>query len=96
MKEHNIKLKTERMKGSGAGLTEGGYQPNYLFGLDDLCKKFIQKEHTVLEIGSHRGISTELFCAYAKHVHSVDPNSTPRLEELIKRNKNQKRLKKLF
>ena len=68
---HDIKLNSERMKGNGAGSYDG-YQVNYLYGLDDLCRKFITKETDVLEFGSHRGISTSLFCAYANHVDAVD------------------------
>lgn len=66
-----IELNTERMKGVGIGPPEG-FQANLLFGLDDLCRQFINKATTVLEIGAHLGVSTSLLCYYAKTVDAVD------------------------
>jgi hypothetical protein len=77
-------LRTERMTDGGAGFcSHKGFQPNYLFGLDDLCKKFIKKDHVLLEIGSHRGVSTELLSEYANHVHAVEVYPFPRLKKLV-------------
>ena len=86
-----IKLKTERMKGHGPGLaaTDGrGFQPNYLYGLDDLCKKFLNDQSTMLEIGCNRGISTSLFCEYAGSVVAIDPDYTPEMQELVESSDN--------
>ena len=38
-----------------------GLQVNYLFGLRDLCEKYLDNSKTVLELGSYAGVSTELF-----------------------------------
>jgi SAM-dependent methyltransferase len=80
-----IDLKTERMKGKGPGGYPlfNGFQPNYLFGLDDLCKKFIKRGMRVLEIGCNRGVSTNLFCEYAYKVTAVDKKLNPEMEELL-------------
>lgn len=85
-----IDLKTERMigKGPGGSQTFTGFQPNYLFGLDDLCRKFVDPECRVLEIGCNRGISTELFASYAKSVTAVDIKLKPRMANLLKRTSN--------
>jgi len=82
MKE-KIKLNTERMKGNGAGLPEG-FQTNLLFGLDDMCRQFINKTTNVLEIGSHLGVSTSLLCYYAKTVDAVDIKLSQELLDLQK------------
>ena len=55
---------------------------NKLYGLDDLCKKYINDSMTVLEMGSHYGVSTELLCYYAKHVVSIDCKYNIEIEEL--------------
>jgi hypothetical protein len=60
------------------------HHSNTLHGLDDLCKKYINKETVVLELGSHRGVSTSLFCYYAKYVVAIDWNKTNGMTELIK------------
>jgi predicted O-methyltransferase YrrM len=86
-----IKLKTERMKGNGPGIAAKkgwGFQPNYLYGLDDLCKKFVNGQSTMLEIGCNRGISTSLFCEYAGSVVAIDPNYTPEMQELVESSDN--------
>jgi hypothetical protein len=85
----SIKLNTERMKGNGPGAVKrSGYQSNYLYGLDDLCKKFLTADMTVLEIGSNCGVSTALFCSYAKHVTAVDIRATPALVALADKTEN--------
>ena len=82
-------LKQERMKGQQAGVnTNLGFQQNYLFGLDDLCRKFISPKDVVLEVGAHRGISTQLFCTYAKEVHAVEVSPTPKLYNLTRNTDN--------
>lgn len=78
-----IELNTERMKGHGAGHPEG-FQTNLLFGLDDMCRQFINKTTTVLEIGSHLGVSTSLLCYYAKTVDAVDIKLSQELLDLQK------------
>ena len=82
-----IKLKTERMKGRGAGACKG-FQVNYLYGLNDLCKKFVNDRSLVLEIGCHRGVSTSLFCEYARSVVAIDPSYTPEMQELVESSDN--------
>jgi predicted O-methyltransferase YrrM len=47
-------------------------ESNLLYGLDDLCKKYINKRMSVLELGSKWGVSTALFCYYAGYVVAVD------------------------
>lgn len=53
-----------------------------LFGLDDMCKKYINENSNVLEIGSNNGVSTSLFAYYAKSVVSVDVNCSSRLMDV--------------
>ena len=65
-----------------------GFQPNYLFGLDDLCQKFVGPETRVLEIGVNHGVSTRLFSYYAKHVTAVDKRLTARMEQLEAKSNN--------
>ena len=50
---------------------------NVLVGLDELCKKYITKETTMVELGCYHGISTSLFAHYAKTVHSIDQAQPP-------------------
>ena len=87
----HINLKTERMPGRGPGACAKkgfGFQPNYLYGLDDLCKKFVNRQSTVLEIGGHRGVSTSLLCEYAKSVISLDPDHWPEMQKLVESTDN--------
>tara|TARA_Y100001938_G_scaffold150831_1_gene243687 strand:+ start:6873 stop:7439 length:567 start_codon:yes stop_codon:yes gene_type:complete len=58
------------------------FEMNSLVGLDDLCKKYINKETVVLELGSHQGVSTSLFCYYAKYVVAVDTWYSPGIQKL--------------
>jgi 23S rRNA U2552 (ribose-2'-O)-methylase RlmE/FtsJ len=80
--KEKIDLKTERMKGYGPYLIDG-YEVNYLYGLNDLCEKYVKKDFTILELGSNNGISTTLFSHFAKKVIAVDINKTLDMELLI-------------
>jgi hypothetical protein len=71
-------------KGFG-GLYQDGFYINYLHGLDFLCRKHINKETKVLELGSFNGVSSELFSKYSNHVTSVDIELYPEMEKVIKR-----------
>lgn len=56
-----------------------------LFGLDDMCKKFLQADSRVLEIGSNIGTSTSLFAYYADNVVCVDVVCTNELSDVQKK-----------
>ena len=84
-------INKQRMQGGGAGVAARnklGFQPNLLHGLKDLCEKFILADFRVLEIGCFDGVSTELFCVYAKEVIGVDLYTRANLKKVIKNNKN--------
>jgi hypothetical protein len=83
--KNKIDLKTERMSGYGSFLVDG-YEVNYLFGLNDLCEKYVKDDFLVLELGSNDGRSTSLFSFFAKKVISVDMNKTESMKELLKEN----------
>lgn len=82
-----IDLGTERMEGQGAWFESGEMQVNYLYGLDDLCKQFLNNTMTVLELGTNDGISACLFSFYVSKVVTIDKQGlTDRLKKvLIKR-----------
>ena len=80
-----INLKTRRMTNPYTDRHCEGFQTNWLFGLDELCEKFIDKHSTILEIGCHHGISTSLFCYYAKEVDGVDIEISKQLSNLQNR-----------
>lgn len=80
-------LNTERMAGCGEYLVDG-YQVNFLFGLNDICKKYLNKDMTLLELGSNSGISTQLFSKYVNKVLSVDLVLTDNMKTVLKNNKN--------
>jgi predicted RNA methylase len=82
-----MKLDTERMSGYGDCCIDG-YQVNYLFGLDDICKKFINTNSLVLELGSNDGVSTSLFSKYAKKVIAVDMVTTDKMRLLLENTNN--------
>ena len=46
---------------------------NYLYGLYDLIKENVTKCDNIVEIGSHRGVSTELLAMFSNRVYAVDP-----------------------
>lgn len=50
---------------------------NVLHGLDDLCKNYITKDTSMIEMGCLDGVSTSLFAHYAKIVHTIDNNPEP-------------------
>jgi len=77
-----MNLKVERMSGFGEYLIDG-YQVNYLFGLNDICEKYITKESIVLELGSNDGVSTKLFAAHAKKVVAVDMVLTQKMKKVL-------------
>jgi hypothetical protein len=83
----NIKLNTERCGGQGS-YNLGNFQINYLFGLNDLCKKYLSKEKTVLELGAYDGVSTSLFAFYCKKVITIDYAKRPNIDNLLLKNKN--------
>jgi len=82
-----MKLSTERMENMGEYLVDG-YRVNYLFGLKELCSKYIKSNFTILELGTNSGVSTNLFAKYATLVISVDLNFTPGLKKVIEENAN--------
>lgn len=79
-----INLETERMLGFGS------YgNANYLYGLDELCNKYIKKTDNILELGTNDGISAALFSFYAKKVYTIDlKKPTQRLKNILKEYKN--------
>ena len=80
MKE--IRLDIERMEGYGEYLIDG-YRVNYLFGLNDICKRYIKESSIVLELGCNEGISTNLFSLYSKKVVTVDMVLSEKMKKLI-------------
>jgi len=67
-----IDLKTRRV------YKDRHYQgANELYGLEDLCKKYIKADMEILELGCWEGVSTSLFAYYAKKVHTVDCRDCP-------------------
>lgn len=85
--KNKIPLNTERMKGQGPYIREN-FQINYLFGLNDLCEKYIKNDFVILELGSNDGVSTTLFSFFAKKVVCVDLHKTESLSKTILENKN--------
>lgn len=85
-----IKLDKERMDGYGEYIVDGNLSVNYLYGLNDLCQKYITKKCTVLELGVNNGVSTELFCNYAKNVVCVDAHKTAKFEKVLEQYSNLK------
>ena len=82
-----MKLDTERMDGYGEYLVDN-YRVNYLFGLNDLCKKYINDNFTVLELGVNNGVSTQIFCKYAKSVVGIDLQKTEKFVDVLQNNDN--------
>lgn len=82
-----IKLNTERMYGLGPYQLDN-FQVNYLYGLNDLCVKFLEKDFRILELGSNDGISTSLFSLFVKEVVSVDMNMSERMKNTLDKYKN--------
>jgi predicted O-methyltransferase YrrM len=46
---------------------------NYVRGLYDLIKDFLNKDTEMAEIGCYRGVSTELFAKHCKKIYAIDP-----------------------
>jgi SAM-dependent methyltransferase len=86
-KKEKINLHTERMIGFGS-YTKDGYDVNYLYGLNDLCEKYVKDDFIVLELGSNNGVSTELFSFFAKKVVSVDMVKTAIMKERLSKISN--------
>lgn len=84
-----MRLDVERMEGYG-DYTVDNYRVNYLFGLNDICHKYIKNNFTILELGVNNGVSTQLFCNYSKNVSGVDIKKTDRFENMLLNNKNLK------
>lgn len=82
-----IDLKTERMDGFGPFIMEN-YEVNYLFGLNDLCEKYVKDHFIILELGSNDGVSTSLFSFFADKVISVDLKKTKKMEVTLSENDN--------
>jgi predicted O-methyltransferase YrrM len=45
---------------------------NQLFGLDYLCKKYLNKKMIACEVGSFAGVSGNLIASYVKELHCID------------------------
>ena len=81
MNKEKPDLYEERMHGYG-----GAYNntQNYLNGLDELCKFHkMDRNHTVLELGTNDGVSTSLFAYYAKEVTTIDLNKSDKLQKKL-------------
>ena len=61
---------------------------NYPYGLDLLCRKFIKKEYSILELGSHKGVSTAVFASYCSTVRTIDHKKFHELEAVLSSNPN--------
>ena len=85
--KNKIPLNTERMTGLGS-YTVDNTDVNYLYGLNDLCEKYINEDFTILELGCNEGVSTSLFSYFAKTVISVDLNKTNSMDTLVSENDN--------
>jgi predicted O-methyltransferase YrrM len=86
-----MKLDNRRLEGGNACEVRFRghiWQVNYLYGLDDLCKEYVKPDFTVLELGTHNGVSTELFASYAKKVVGVDWLYQEPMLEVVNRNPN--------
>jgi len=97
LKDHDftqkLDLETERMwyqgadlpnKGEGfGGIFENGFYINYLHGLDFLCRKHVQENAMLLELGCFNGVSTRLFNQYTKDVTTVDIELSKEMKKLL-------------
>lgn len=82
-----IELDAERMFGQGDYIVDG-MKVNKLFGLCELCQKYLTSQSRVLELGVNDGVSTELFAQYASEVVAIDITKTKRLKERLERISN--------
>jgi hypothetical protein len=85
--ENKISLDTERMKGFGNYIVDN-FEVNYLFGLNDLCEKYVKKNFKILELGSNEGVSARLFSYFAEKVVCVDLNKTKSMDEAVSKHNN--------
>lgn len=46
---------------------------HWLDGLRELCREFLNRDSTVVEIGSYAGESTAVFAAACRRVYAIDP-----------------------
>jgi len=90
-----MQLNLERMDGYGEYRVDG-YQVNYLFGLNDLCQKYVKNDFSILELGVNNGVSTEIFCIYAKEVTAVDLQKTEKFGKVLSLHKNLSFFQKKF
>jgi cephalosporin hydroxylase len=58
-------------------------ETNQLYGLNELIIDFLGKDSVVCEVGSFKGVSTELFAKKCKKVFCVDITCTEKLREII-------------
>ena len=82
-----INLETPRMFGFGPYIVDG-FKVNYLYGLNDLCQKYVKQNFNILELGVNDGVSTSLFSSYCERVVAVDMNTTFRLQKVLSEYKN--------
>lgn len=85
--KNKIPLDTERMKGYGSYIVEN-FNVNYLYGLNDLCEKYIKKNFTILELGSNEGVSSRLFSYFAEKVVCVDFIRTESMDDTVSKHSN--------
>jgi hypothetical protein len=85
--ENKISLDTERMKGFGNYIVDN-FEVNYLFGLNDLCEKYVKKNFKILELGSNEGVSARLFSYFAEKVVCVDLNKTKSMDKAVSKHNN--------
>jgi len=93
--KHNLDLAKERMANQGPTIYDN-CEVNYLYGLDDLCKQFIQPTYDMLELGVNDGVSTELFSYYAQSITAIDRKSSSALKRVLSQRKNIQFLKMNF
>jgi len=74
-----IDLDTERMRGRGDAVRDG-MKANKLYGLNDMCVKYIDKSTELLELGCNECVSTRLFCYYAGKVTGIDRYKSPQVD----------------
>jgi predicted O-methyltransferase YrrM len=53
---------------------------NFCRGLYDLVRECVTKDTVMVEIGCHRGVSTELFAMHCKKIYAVDPWQEPKAQ----------------
>jgi SAM-dependent methyltransferase len=83
--DKKIKLDTERMIGKGSYIRDN-FQVNFLYGLNDLCEKYVKDDFEILELGCNNGVSSSLFSFFAKKVICVDMIETEMMSKLVSEN----------